>query len=161
LREIIEGQQFLPALAPVAAGIRCGHTSLAPSPAIQADWMESGHGILRIASFDFRDTARRGKFEAFIDGFFDAGTPGYPELRLIKPARNKFSGTMYVLIDGGCFSTTGHLCSLLRYHGIGTFIGEETAGSFACTDNRTAITLAARDSWCAFPQRSTRRLYPA
>ncbi len=48
---------------------------------------------------------------------------------------------LYTLIDGGCFSTTGHLCSLLRYHGIGIFIGEETAGSFACTDARSHAIL--------------------
>lgn len=75
--------------------------------------------------------------------YFSADTPGYPDLKAIRPAPNGFSGALYVLIDGGCFSTTGHLCSLLRYHGRGTFVGEETAGSFACTDNSTNLTLGA------------------
>ncbi|MCK4856010.1 MAG: hypothetical protein KAT31_17145, partial [Bacteroidales bacterium] len=49
--------------------------------------------------------------------------------RLNKPlpmAENRFSGKQYYLIDGMCFSTTGHLASLLKYYGLGTFIGEET-----------------------------------
>lgn len=145
--------------------------------------MERGHAILRIVSFDFYDVARRKEFETFIDGFFDsiaaagvqdivldlrgngggdpycaaflfarliaeecayfsADAPGYSDLKTIRPARNRFSGALYVLIDGGCFSTTGHLCSLLRYHGRGTFIGEETAGSFACTDNSINLKLS-------------------
>ena len=73
--------------------------------------------------------------------YFDAGTSGYADLRAIQPARNGFTGNLYVLIDGGCFSTTGHLCSLLRFHGIGIFIGEETGGSFTCTDNSREIVL--------------------
>jgi C-terminal processing protease CtpA/Prc len=73
---------------------------------------------------------------------FSADTPGYSDLKTLTPAPNQFTGRLYLLIDSGCFSTTGHLCSLLRYHGIGTFIGEETAGSYSCTDNSKDITLS-------------------
>lgn len=60
----------------------------------------------------------------------------YPELKLrLPPAANAFTGRLILLIDGGVFSTTGHVCSLLKYHRIGTFLGEETGGSFACTAN--------------------------
>ena len=52
----------------------------------------------------------------------------------IPPAENRFSGYLYILINGKCFSTTGHLCSLLSYHKIGTFIGEETGGTYTCND---------------------------
>ncbi|MEW5701097.1 MAG: S41 family peptidase [Candidatus Zixiibacteriota bacterium] len=45
---------------------------------------------------------------------------------------HRFAGNLYVLTDGGCCSTTGHLCALLRYHGVGTFIGAETGGSYLC-----------------------------
>ncbi len=48
------------------------------------------------------------------------------------PPDNAFTGELYVLVDGGCYSTTGHFCSLLKYHEVGTFIGVETGGSFAC-----------------------------
>jgi C-terminal processing protease CtpA/Prc len=57
--------------------------------------------------------------------------------RLNKPlpmAENRFSGKQYYLIDGMCFSTTGHLASLLKYYGLGTFIGEETGATYTCND---------------------------
>ena len=66
----------------------------------------------------------------------------YPELeKAVVPATHAFSGQLIVLIDGGVFSTTGHVTSLLRYHEIGWFVGEETGGSFACTSNSREITL--------------------
>ena len=57
--------------------------------------------------------------------------------RLNQPlpmAENSFQGKQYYLIDGICFSTTGHLTALLKYHGLGTFIGEETGATFTCND---------------------------
>jgi len=47
---------------------------------------------------------------------------------------NHFTGNQYYLIDGMCMSTTGHLTSLLRYHNLGTFIGEETGATYTCND---------------------------
>lgn len=47
---------------------------------------------------------------------------------------NGFRGKIYVLIDGGCFSTTGHVTSLLKYHNFATFLGEETGGTYTCND---------------------------
>jgi hypothetical protein len=49
-------------------------------------------------------------------------------------AENLFTGKLFILIDGGCFSTTGHLCALLKYHEVGVFLGTETGGSYACND---------------------------
>ncbi len=51
----------------------------------------------------------------------------------ILPAANCFKGELYTLINGGSFSTTGHLISLLKYHNIGSFIGEESGGSGVVT----------------------------
>lgn len=59
----------------------------------------------------------------------------------IKPAENKFDGNVYFLVNGTCFSTTGHLVSLLKHHNIGTIIGEETGGSFLCSGNARNYTL--------------------
>jgi len=59
----------------------------------------------------------------------------------ITPAKNCFEGKVYVLIDGGCFSSTGHLLSLLRYYKIGTFIGETTSASYSCNTNGVPYTL--------------------
>jgi len=52
-----------------------------------------------------------------------------------------FHGRLYVLINGGCFSQTGQVCSMLEAHGVATFIGEETGGGFSCNDNSTVLTL--------------------
>lgn len=55
------------------------------------------------------------------------------DLLQIKPANNCFKGNLFILINGGCFSATGHLCSVLKFQKIGVFIGEETGGSFVCS----------------------------
>jgi hypothetical protein len=57
----------------------------------------------------------------------------YAELsKPIKQADNHFSGGLYILIDGSNFSTTGHFCSLVKYHDRGTFIGTETGSTYTC-----------------------------
>ncbi len=48
-----------------------------------------------------------------------------------------FKGNLYTLIDGLCFSTTGHFVGLLKYHGVGKFVGTETGATFTCTGNAT------------------------
>jgi len=59
----------------------------------------------------------------------------YPGLKSAVPlSEPHYEGTLLVLIDAFCFSTCGHFAALLRYHSIGTFIGEETHGGFICTD---------------------------
>jgi hypothetical protein len=52
----------------------------------------------------------------------------------IPTAPIPFRGRQYYLIDGICFSTTGHFTSLLKYHGLGTFVGEESGATFTCND---------------------------
>jgi hypothetical protein len=57
----------------------------------------------------------------------------YAELaKPIEQADNNFAGELFILIDGSNFSTTGHFCALLRYHGLGTFIGTETGSTYTC-----------------------------
>jgi C-terminal processing protease CtpA/Prc len=48
-----------------------------------------------------------------------------------------------VLINGGCFSTTGHFCALLKYYRRATFVGEETGGTYECNDNHISIKTSA------------------
>ncbi len=61
--------------------------------------------------------------------------------KAIEPAENHYQGNVYVLIDGTCFSTTGHLAALLKHHELGTFIGEETGGTYRCSGNAKSTTL--------------------
>jgi hypothetical protein len=74
--------------------------------------------------------------------YFSPDSPFYPDLKQPQnPAPDRFSGRLFVLINGGCFSSTGHLCALLKFHRRGIFIGEETGGSYACTDASETTTL--------------------
>ncbi|MCP4581513.1 MAG: hypothetical protein GY839_07820 [candidate division Zixibacteria bacterium] len=58
---------------------------------------------------------------------------GYSDLkRPMKPQEPNFDGNIYVLINGGSFSTTGHFLSLMKYYELGTFIGEESGGTYKC-----------------------------
>lgn len=54
---------------------------------------------------------------------------------------NHFNGKLYVLIDGGGASTTGHLLGLLKHRKIGTLVGEETGATYICHDASTSFVL--------------------
>jgi hypothetical protein len=74
--------------------------------------------------------------------YFKKGA-GYPGLFAETPPHAvHFSGTVHVLIDGGCFSTSGHFCSLIRYHKLGVFVGETGGGTFRCHDNSANFVLS-------------------
>jgi len=74
--------------------------------------------------------------------YFDRPFGKYRQLaEPIPPAPGHYRGRLFVLIDGGDFSTTGHLCALLKYHGIGTFVGSETGGTYTCNDAEKTIYL--------------------
>jgi hypothetical protein len=59
----------------------------------------------------------------------------------IPRAAGAFAGKLFILINGRCFSSTGHFCALLKYHKIGTFIGTETGGTYECNDASREIHL--------------------
>ncbi len=67
--------------------------------------------------------------------FYDALT------KPLEVADNAFHGNLYVLVNGASFSSTGHVASLLAYHHIGTFVGQETGGGYVCTDNTKSLVL--------------------
>jgi C-terminal processing protease CtpA/Prc len=59
----------------------------------------------------------------------------------IPLAKNPYKGNLFILINGGGYSTTGHFTSVLKYHHIGTFIGLETGGTYTCNDASKMINL--------------------
>ncbi len=74
--------------------------------------------------------------------FVDHGVGYYRTLYNNVPlAENHFSGKLAILMDGMSFSSTGHLLALLKYQDIGTYFGEESGGSFACTDSSQNFVL--------------------
>ncbi len=67
---------------------------------------------------------------------------GYGNLFIeTAPHAVHFDGAVHVLIDGGCFSTSGHFCSVVRHHELAVFIGETGGGTFRCHDNSTEFVL--------------------
>jgi len=59
----------------------------------------------------------------------------------IPRAEKPFTGALYTLINGNNISTTPHFCALLKHHTIGTFIGTETGGTYACNAATKDLTL--------------------
>lgn len=53
-----------------------------------------------------------------------------PLLGLQQPSKPTFTGRLYVLINGGSFSTTAEFLSVLDSHHRATFIGEESGGGY-------------------------------
>jgi hypothetical protein len=64
-----------------------------------------------------------------------------PLYNQMSPNKIQFEGDIYVLINGGCLSTTGHLISLIKHTTDATFIGEEPGSTFQCNDFSIKITL--------------------
>ena len=58
---------------------------------------------------------------------------GYPDLkRPMAPSTPNFRGDVYILMNGGSFSSTGHFLSLIRYYSLGKLVGEESGGTYHC-----------------------------
>ncbi len=65
---------------------------------------------------------------------------------LAKPlpvAEHAYRGQLITLLDGRCFSSNGHFCSLLKHHNIGTLVGSEGGGTFTCNDGSEQCHLPA------------------
>ncbi len=74
--------------------------------------------------------------------FLHTASPDYTPLEkpVPMPIQNAYEGSLFVLTDGASFSSTGHLCALLKYHKRATFVGEETGGTYACNDDHMGYT---------------------
>lgn len=67
-------------------------------------------------------------FEKRSDGKYHR--TNHPNLGIQRPSSPAFAGKVITLINGGSFSTTCELLSVLRFHQRATFIGEETGGDY-------------------------------
>lgn len=72
----------------------------------------------RVNRKKYADVQHRNRPQRFID----------IGIGLLRPASCVFSGDVFVLIDGGCFSATSLVSACLRYYHRAVFIGEETGG---------------------------------
>jgi hypothetical protein len=64
-----------------------------------------------------------------------------PLYTVLQPNPIHYSGKTFVLVDGGCLSTTGHLISLLKFHNLATIIGQEPGSSYKCNDKSQQFVL--------------------
>lgn len=66
-----------------------------------------------------------------------------PLLGIQQPSNPVFTGPLFILIDGGCFSTTADFLSVADSHHRGVFIGEESGGGYygSTSGNSVRITL--------------------
>jgi len=49
-----------------------------------------------------------------------------------------FAGSLYTLLDGCCGSTNGHFCALLKYHGLGKFVGTPSGSTYVCNAGKNS-----------------------
>ena len=64
--------------------------------------------------------------------------PGVAEQR---PGKYPFTGKVFVLIDGGTFSTAADFCAVVHHLKRATFVGEETGGGYYGNNSGFGITL--------------------
>ena len=55
---------------------------------------------------------------------------GHPNWGIKQPNQPTFTGKVYILINGGSFSTTSEFLSQAHFHKRATFIGDESAGGY-------------------------------
>ncbi len=78
------------------------------------------------------------------DGMGEIGADGkvhiveHDNAGLQQPSRDAFLGAVYILMDGGCLSTTAEFLTLVNFHHRATFIGEESAGAYYGTTSEVA-----------------------
>lgn len=59
----------------------------------------------------------------------------------VMPAENNYQGEFVVLTDGAAFSTAAHFISIIKYHQLGTLVGQETGGTYICSDSSKDLLL--------------------
>ena len=64
-----------------------------------------------------------------------------PLYNTMQPNELHFDGNVYVFVNGGCLSTTGHLISLLKFYTDAKFVGEEPGSSYTCNDFSAGLKL--------------------
>jgi len=66
---------------------------------------------------------------------------GLKTLKPYGPSKPSYKGQVYILINGYSFSTTADFSAMMRSHGRGIFIGEETGGGYYGNTSGSAMKL--------------------
>lgn len=81
------------------------------------------------------------KEEAELRGDGKVHALNHPDLGLQQPSKPAFTGPVYILIDGGCLSTTSEFLTEVHSHHRATFIGEESAGAYYGNTSGTVVKI--------------------
>lgn len=74
--------------------------------------------------------------------YFESGTWGYADLSKTQTRLEPhYTGTLYVLMDGGSFSTTGHFLSKIKDQDFAVLVGEQSGATWLATDGSVYHTL--------------------
>ncbi len=85
--------------------------------------------------------------------YFASSVYGYDDLKgSIEPYSPNFDGNVYILADGGSFSTSGHFLSLVKYHDLGTIYGDTSGGSYWCNGCYEELKLDNTEIQVMYPQ---------
>jgi C-terminal processing protease CtpA/Prc len=96
--------------------------TIAPSFKRYSDW-----------SSNVENSLREGTFSNPAGGFLGT-TNLHQGLAVQKPSDHPFLGKVFVLTDGGTFSTAADFCAVTHHLNRATFVGEETGGGY-CGNN--------------------------
>lgn len=85
--------------------------------------------------------------------YFAPESPFYDDLKKQTPIKNNgFKGTLYVIIDGGVFSTSGHFLSHIVDKNRAVIVGSESGASYICNDGPQEIKLTHSGITVSIPQ---------
>ena len=70
----------------------------------------------------------------------------HPGVAVQRPGKNPFLGKVFVLIDGGTFSTAADFCAVTHHLKRATFVGEETGGGYYGNNSGPMPTLTLPNS---------------
>jgi len=97
---------------------------------------EGGHPIFAAQLFSYLTDHTFTYFQE------NADVPDFePLYHPMQPNMLHYTGKIFVLVNGSCLSTTGHLISLLKFHTPAIFIGEEPGSTFLCNDFSMPLSL--------------------
>jgi hypothetical protein len=68
-----------------------------------------------------------------------------------KGKKNCYKGNIITLVDGNCFSTTGHFIALLKYYSIGELYGECSQANYTCNSTGYEFQLPYSKSLVKIP----------
>lgn len=83
-----------------------------------------------------------GVAEVRADGKAHITLASEPLLGIQQPSNPAFTGPLFILIDGGCFSTTSDFLSVADFHHRGIFIGEESGGGYYGSTSGDSVRIA-------------------